>query len=200
MIPGTIDKYYKLHARFYDATRWGFLFGRNGLVDCLPDLPDGSNILDLGCGTGFQLQNLRLRYPKNSLSGIDQSRAMLAIANKKLGSEISLVEGTFPSSSLNSADFDLVTASYSLTMVHDLGEVLDGVVDILKPGAFMAVVDFDQPGNNLFDTWMKKNHVHFDYHLFDQLKNRFSTAKFETRTAYFGLYTYSLFLGRKKLT
>lgn len=198
MIPGTIDEYYKLHARFYDATRWGFLFGRKRLVDLLPDLPGGSNIFDLGCGTGLQLQNLRLRYPKSSLTGIDQSPAMLAIANKKLGSEISLVEDSFPSKSINSADFDLVTASYSLTMVHELDEVLDSVINILKPGAFVAVVDFDQPGNTIFDRWMKKNHVHFDYHLFDQIKDRFSTVKFETRTAYFGLYTYSLFLGKKK--
>ena len=80
----TIDKYYQFQAKVYDLTRWSFLFGRKPLVGILPFTKDEAfSVLEVGCGTGYNLLNLAQTYPKATLVGMDLSSDMLAIAKKK---------------------------------------------------------------------------------------------------------------------
>ena len=44
---------------------------------------EDKRILEVGCGTGYNLLNLAQTYPKATLVGMDLSSDMLAIAKKK---------------------------------------------------------------------------------------------------------------------
>ncbi len=81
----TIKGYYKWHAKLYKLTRWTFLFGRRRLIHAL-ELPMFSDqtVLEVGCGTGYNLYILSRFYPNLQVIGLDISIDMLKIATKKL--------------------------------------------------------------------------------------------------------------------
>ena len=55
----SIQGYYALHSRIYDATRWTFLFGRESILRRSAKIAAPERILEVGCGTG---RNLVLRH------------------------------------------------------------------------------------------------------------------------------------------
>ena len=62
---------------------------------CLP-VADGCRVLDLGCGTGLELEFYYLENPSAKVTGIDLSRGMLSALKKKLtGKDITLVCGSY---------------------------------------------------------------------------------------------------------
>ncbi len=82
-----LKRYYRVQSLFYDATRWSFLFGRKQSVQEVKKLTgdrEDLNILEIGCGTGANLENLVAAYPRSSVYGIDLSEDMLRKARKKL--------------------------------------------------------------------------------------------------------------------
>ena len=81
----TIRNFYKFHARFYQATRWSFLFGRRRLIQAI-NLPSigQSTLLEVGCGTGHNLKFLASHFPNLKLFGVDISPDMLRVASRNL--------------------------------------------------------------------------------------------------------------------
>ena len=51
-------------------------------ADCLPDTPE-ARILDLGCGTGLELNWYYHRNPAAKITGIDLSQGMLTALREK---------------------------------------------------------------------------------------------------------------------
>lgn len=195
MIPNNLKDYYKLHASVYDLSRWAFLFGRNSASKFFSKLAEQPHILDFGCGTGLQLRALSAKYHDANIIGIDQSPEMLNIARKK-NPHIHLKNESYSSVSFSENAFDLIVASYSLSMVDDLVHILEAFKHHLKPGGKLIVVDFDATPFRWFNRWMKTNHVHFDDRLFDNLQHHFATEQIISQKAYLGLYTYSTFVGK----
>ena len=64
-----IDRYYRVHARIYDQTRWTFLFGREDLMRRLAATLNPERLLEVGCGTGKNLLELGRLFPRARLSG-----------------------------------------------------------------------------------------------------------------------------------
>ena len=193
MIPKDINSYYRLHSKFYDVTRWVFLFGRNSLSDFLPQLPNNAQILDLGCGTGKHLKELRNRYPDAEIIGLDVSIDMLNRINEP---SITLKNETYTNESFEPQFFDLIICSYTLSMMPDIDKKLDFIMNHLKKKGRLLVVDFDSTPFKWFSKWMEKNHVHFDSELFKKLDNRFDIEFTEVNKGYFGLYTYTTYFGK----
>ncbi|MCR9132822.1 MAG: class I SAM-dependent methyltransferase [bacterium] len=191
MIPTTLLEYYKLHAPIYDITRWGFLFGRNQIYNYFPKLPSGSRILDLGCGTGKITSILHTSYPERSISAIDPSPEMLHKANQKNLYGVQWFNEDYSIDSFQTNTFDLITASYSLSMVEDLEQILKAITRHLTPNGKLLVVDFDETPYTWFSDWMAKNHVHFNHQLFQKIEYHFYIHEKETRKAFGGLYSYS---------
>ncbi|MEE9264757.1 MAG: class I SAM-dependent methyltransferase [Vicinamibacteria bacterium] len=79
-----VERYYRLHARFYDATRWAFLFGREELLRQVAHRLTPQRVLEVGCGTGRNLPRLTELYPEANLTGVDLSPDMLAKAERTL--------------------------------------------------------------------------------------------------------------------
>lgn len=71
-------------------------------------LPEGTHtLLDLGCGTGLELEGIFARFSQASVTGIDLTQAMLdALAQKYAGRNLHLICGSY-------FDVDFGTARYS---------------------------------------------------------------------------------------
>lgn len=201
--PEAMRRFYRCHAVMYDATRWSFLFGRKTL---LKELPIADNVqqtlLEVGCGTGFNLRFLAKNHPNLRLIGVDVSPDMLARTSKTMSrysKRLQLFEqpygDDFPKLS-QTPDFALF--SYALTMFNPgWEEAIERAWRDLPVGGRIAVVDFHDTRSGAFRWWMSKNHVRMERHLLPFLQSKFRTEFLEIQLAWLGLWRYFLFVGRK---
>ena len=114
---------------------------RDIAVHLCPPEP-GWRILDVGCGTGAQLQ----RYLKVgcSVAGVDRSPAMLARAKQRLGDAVDLRLGDAARLPFPDASVELVTATLMLHELRPADRQLVGteMVRVLAPGGRLLVTDF----------------------------------------------------------
>jgi S-adenosylmethionine-diacylgycerolhomoserine-N-methlytransferase len=195
----SVNSYYKAHSRIYDLTRWGILFGRNRLLELIPEDFRPERILDLGCGTGKHLIKLGEQFPDANIIGVDASKEMLNKASAKVQSfdRIELAHTSVHTYLTNSDPFDLIVCSYSLSMFGDDHNYLELLRDGLTQNGLVAIVDFDHTPFKVFERWMNLNHVEISGSLFTKLKNTFQVKHSETKSAYSGLWSYSYFVGRQ---
>lgn len=195
-----LENYYRFHAHFYDATRWSFLFGRNAIFDFIPDLPSQPRIMEVGCGTGKNIKLLEHHYPDAQILGLDLSDAMLSKANKKTKTSrtVSVKKKKYGQDNLDEDPFDLILLSYSLTMIgNQIEKVLDQISQDLKPGGYIAVVDFHTSPFSWFRKWMGINHVNMGGSILPLLQNKFHPVTTEINEAYLGLWSYFQFVGKQ---
>jgi ubiquinone/menaquinone biosynthesis C-methylase UbiE len=106
-----------------------------------------AKILDVACGSGAFLRDLKAAFPRAAIAGLDLSEAYLAQAKKRTG-----VGGVKANAeALPFADFslDAVTCVY---LFHELPPRVRPVVaaslaQVLKPGGVLVFVDSVQPGD-----------------------------------------------------
>ena len=164
-----VEAYYRLHARIYDATRWTFLFGRGYTVRQLARCcqPAPARILEVGCGTGSNVDALAMAFPQAQITGLDLSGAMLDIAratNARHGSRVNFVQTRYDKPL--PSQYDLVLCSYALTMFNPgWEEAIRAAHGQLAPGGRIAVVDFHYSPFGFFRRWMGMNHVRMEKHL-----------------------------------
>jgi 2-polyprenyl-6-hydroxyphenyl methylase/3-demethylubiquinone-9 3-methyltransferase len=95
----------------------------------------GRTVLDLGCGGGFMAEAMAEKGAR--VTGVDPAKAALEAARRHAaaaGLAIDYVEGVGEALPLPDAAFDIVVSCDSLEHVSDLGQVLDEVARVLKPG------------------------------------------------------------------
>ena len=109
-------------------------------------LPDGpAAVLDLGCGTGLELEAYLRRCPEAQVTGIDLSGPMLDALRAKFPSRrLTLIRGSYLDLSLGTARFD---AAVSVESLHHLypGQKLSlfrRVLAALKPGGQFVLTDY----------------------------------------------------------
>ncbi|MEO1712515.1 MAG: class I SAM-dependent methyltransferase [Bacteroidota bacterium] len=199
-----MQRYYIMQSKIYDLTRWTFLFGRKGIVRKIPlDRNTNARIVEVGCGTGFNLQLLANRFPKAHLTGIDVSNDMLNIARKNLrsvGNEYELHAAPYATNQeLFEPGVDVILFSYSLTMINpQWEELIEQAYRDLKPGGYVAVADFYNSRFQWFKNHMGNHHVRMDSHLNPKLKTLFHTEFEQANNAYGGVWQYFYYLGQKK--
>lgn len=197
-----LQHYYKLHAGIYDATRWSFLFGRQHIVDLAAGIATPRRILEVGCGTGRNIEALCRRFPEAHITGIDLSASMLEQASSKLkpyGSRVRLIQRAYDHPVHEpDAMFDMVLCSYSLSMFNPGWEqAIASAHEDLQPGGLMALVDFHDSPAPAFRKWMGVNHVRMEGQLQPVLRDTFPPVIDRLKPAYAGLWRYHLFVGRK---
>lgn len=198
----TLSGYYRWHAPIYDLTRWSFLFGRTALLKKLEIPEKPYHIWEIGCGTGKNLSFLLKKYPLITCLGLDTSHEMVEIAKKKLKkypSSCSILHTTYKINHTEAWEKpDLILFSYSLSMINPgWKELIEQAYHDLKPGGQIAVVDFHQSNFEGFKSWMGVNHVEMNGHLLPILESHFISAKKMVKQAYFGIWQYLIFTGRK---
>jgi len=193
-----LTNYYKLHAPIYDSTRWTFLFGRKEFISHAVRVASPRSILEVGCGTGYNLINLANLCPNAIITGIDISSDMLARARtriQKTGANIQLFCRAYDESINTFLKNDLIIFSYSLSMFNPGWEkAIALAAENLKSNGHLAVLDFYDTKSAYFRAWMKMNHVRMDGHLLDYLHSHFSPVEESVYNAYFGLWSYFMFI------
>ena len=115
----SVEEGYQRWAETYDQTPNPLLaLEERHLTGILPDLA-GSNVLDLGCGTGRWLARLSARGA-NSVVGIDLSPAMLSVARGRAGVDDRLVLADGLHLPFHASAFDFVLSSFALNHIKDL--------------------------------------------------------------------------------
>ena len=140
-------------------------------VAALIDLPKGSKILDMACGTGAQ----SIAFAKRSFSvvGVDLSPDMLARAKKKIHKGYDVVFLCRDASDISYADshFDASSISFGL---HDMPEeiglaILKEMKRATKQNGKIIIVDYHKPenqfsafvGNKVAKIWEGRYYDHF---------------------------------------
>lgn len=145
-----MDRMYRFQRHIYDITRRYYLLGRTTLIDGLCP-PEGGSVLEIGCGTGWNLIRTAYQYPTCRLAGFDISRQMLNtasanIAKAGLSQRIAVEMGdatSFSTSALFShAAFDRVFTSYTLSMIPAWPLVIESALNHVSPAGSFHVVDF----------------------------------------------------------
>jgi SAM-dependent methyltransferase len=111
------------------------------------ELPEGAEILDVGCGGGQVMAFMAARHPAAGFVGLDLSPQQVARARERtraLGDRISVVEGSALELPFADGRFDLVYSCASIKHWPDPAQGLGECVRVLKPGGRLLVIEVDR--------------------------------------------------------
>lgn len=203
--------FYAPQAERYDAFRARLLHGREDLIRAL-DIRPGMRVVELGCGTGANLECLARAVPLETLAGVelvDLCPPLLAIARRRVeGRGNARVVEADATTWRPDQPVDRVFLAYALTMMPAWQAVLDNALGMLASGGRVGLVDFHLPasggrlGNALWRRWFAHDGVHLSADHLPALRARCGDVRCEERRApvpYLpGLRApYYLFVGKK---
>lgn len=141
-----MENFYSGQAAAYDDFRKRLLHGREELFQQI-DCPAGGVWVDLGGGTGANLEFISDKVPSLSQAYVvDLASSLLQVASerfKKNGwDHVTAVEADATQWQPPGGQVDVVTFSYSLTMIPDWFSAIENAIRMLKPGGVVGVVDF----------------------------------------------------------
>ncbi|MEC4805344.1 MAG: methyltransferase domain-containing protein [Jaaginema sp. PMC 1079.18] len=176
---------------------------KQGLQAFKDVLPQQTRILDIACGTGMTLRNLRAAFPKASLFGVDLSPAYLRKANQILAA----IPGTLPQLAQANAEKLPYTDNYfhgtsCVFLFHELPPnarqaVINEAFRVTKPGGTFIICDsiqkFEYPD---FEPIMENfpamfHEPYYRHYTTDNLNERLETAGFvniETQNHFMSKY------------
>jgi ubiquinone/menaquinone biosynthesis C-methylase UbiE len=146
-------------------------------------------LLDVACGTGRFLRQVRLTYPAMRLKGLDLSQPYLEEARRQLkdlrGAE--LIEAAAESMPLASKSVDIVTSTF---LFHELPPqvrraVAAEMARVLRPGGILVFLDSlqmgDRPGwDGLIEAFPERFHEpYYRHYAVDDLDALFTAAGLE---------------------
>ncbi len=215
-----LESFYRDQAKDYDSFRARMLHGRKELMSWI-EFPEAGTWLDVGAGTGHNVFAIgdRARSLKE-IHLVDLAPSLLKVASQRAAeSELDNVqvhETDATTFSLPESSVDVVTFSYSLTMIPDWFQAIAVAERILKPGGVIAVVDFyvsrkyassEQAQHAwlrrwFWSLWFASDNVYLSSDHFNMLHRRFIAQRCEERLGkvpYMPMIRapYYLFLGRK---
>jgi ubiquinone/menaquinone biosynthesis C-methylase UbiE len=110
-----------------------------------------ARLLDVACGTGRFLREVKANYPRLFVTGLDLSPHYLAVARRELApwSRTRLIEGAAEAMPFSDAEFDVVICIY---LFHELPPhirpaVVAEIRRVLRPGGTLIFVDSLQTGD-----------------------------------------------------
>lgn len=147
-----MDRHYRFQRHIYDATRSRYLIGRMPMLQRIAPPAEG-HVLEIACGTAWNLVRAARLYPDARLYGIDVSAAMLdtagqAIVRAGLQHRIRLAQADATvldtERAFGRATFDRVFISYALSMIPGWRRALVAAERVLGPAGELHIVDFGQ--------------------------------------------------------
>ncbi|CAF1032087.1 unnamed protein product [Rotaria sordida] len=141
-----LESFYAGQAKNYDSYRKKLLACRETLLD---KLPCGGIWVDMGCGTGYNVEYMaklgRLKY-FTKVYLVDLSPSLLKIAVQRIKengwTNVEIIETDATNWQPKEQKIDLITFSYSLTMIPDWFLAIDNAKKILKVDGHIGVTDF----------------------------------------------------------
>lgn len=214
-----LESFYAGQADGYDEFRRRLLHGRRELIESLPT-SDGAVWVDIGAGTGANAEYLGDRIRKLSrVYQVDLCSPLLQIARERAArhgwTNVMPVEADATRFKPPEAA-DLVTFSYSLTMIPDWFAAVERAYEMLKPGGVIGVVDyyvsrkFPEPNHvrhrwstrTFWTTWFALDNVYLSSDHLPFLEARFNVIQQKEhrgKVPFLPLVRapYYLFIGRK---
>ena len=113
-------------------------------AECLPETPDAA-VLDLGCGTGLELDYYFRLNPTARITGIDVAEDMLDVLKKRFSDKaITVIKGSYFDVSFENSCYD---AAVSVESLHHFTKeekvpLYKKVRQALSPGGFFILTDY----------------------------------------------------------
>lgn len=216
-----LESFYRAQASDYDDFRARLLPGRQQLFAALP-VPEGGTWVDMGAGTGSNAECLGERIGRlGAFHMVDLSASLLEVARQRIAdrgwSNVHTAQADVTTFVPPGGAADVVTFSYSLTMIPDWFAAVEHAWRLLKPGGTIGVVDFyvsrkhAESGRarhgwftrTFWPTWFAMDNVFPSPDHLPYLQQRFTTEQLEegvTRVPYIPLLRmpYYSFIGRKE--
>lgn len=215
-----LESFYSKQAEGYDDFRRRLLQGRKEMWEALPVI-DGARAVDMGGGTGANLEFLGDRIQKfEQMTLVDLSGSLLKVAQQRIAARgwtnVNTVEAD-ATAWMPPQPVDIVTFSYSLTMIPDWFAAMDQARRMLKPGGLIGVVDFyvsrkyPDPGkvkhswltSTFWPGWFRMDNVFPSPDHVPYLHRHFTPVHFSERRARIpympgSRVPYYIFIGRKE--
>jgi S-adenosylmethionine-diacylgycerolhomoserine-N-methlytransferase len=215
-----LESFYAGQAKNYDNFRRRLLKGRESLWQAIEE-PDGATWVDMGGGTGANLEFFGDRLAKaGKVYVVDLSPSLLDVARERIEmnawENVEAVEADATSYQPAEGQVDVVTFSYSLTMIPDWFACIENAYSMLRPGGLIGVVDFyvsrkyPQDGlrrhswftRSFWPVWFGNDNVFLSPDHVPMLFRRFDPVLFEEHRAKvpylpFFRVPYYVFVGRK---
>lgn len=139
-------EFFSTAAAQWDALRTELVGARAGLAGLLALLGDGLVVGDLGCGTGAVAAELAPFVGK--VIGVDESRAMLTTARRRLGehANVDLRAGDLETLPIEDGELDAAVFSLVLHYVPEPAVALREALRALRPGGRLVIVDMVEHG------------------------------------------------------
>ncbi|WP_019614506.1 malonyl-ACP O-methyltransferase BioC [Psychromonas ossibalaenae] len=113
-----------------------------------------TNVLDLGCGTGYFSEKLADYYPHSELTCFDLSSAMLDQVKKKQLVQVSCLQGDIDKLPFQKNFFDLIFSNLVVQWSADLGRCLKQLKESLTTGGQLHITTLlDGSLNELTQAW-----------------------------------------------
>ena len=130
------EKFWNLIASKYAASPITDITAYEKKIDKIKSyLSPEDHVLDIGCGTGTQCDDLANNVKQ--VTGIDISSKLLAIAEQRKAERkienVEFIHTTVFDKSFAPGSFDVVTAFYVLHFFEDIDEVIRRIYGLLKP-------------------------------------------------------------------
>ena len=144
-----LEAFYSGQREAYDSFRRRLLHGRERMMESLPLPSSGGTLIDMGGGTGSNLEALGDRIQNlDKAFVLDLCPSLLQVAKDRITQKgwgnVEVIHGD-ATRHQPANPVDAVTFSYSLTMIPDWFEAVIHAWNILKPGGMIGVVDFYVP-------------------------------------------------------
>jgi SAM-dependent methyltransferase len=124
-----------------------------GLLHADTAYPDGSSVLEAGCGAGAQTALLLRSSPGASITALDRSDAALWAARERVGAadgaRVRFVRGDVTALPFPPASFDHAFVCFLLKHLPAPAKALGALVALLKPGGTLTAIEGDH-GSTLF--------------------------------------------------
>jgi len=192
-----LDGFYRWHSRIYDWTRPFLLFGRRAAGDAV-EAKTGQLVLDVGCGTGFNLG--RLARTGAFVVGVEctepmRRRAQARVDRSGFGRRVLFDGRPYGTHAGYRGAVDRLLFSYSLCMIPPFAEVLESARTDLRAGGRIVVVDF-LDASPLVAYGLERSHVQLGPARLSLLRQLFEEQRLEVVSL--GLWRYFLFVGKPR--